>query len=58
MLILIGHPRFIANPRDVGFRSYREVKVIPLLSGGFIEYKSVINVLLLKVDTIVLNHPT
>jgi hypothetical protein len=34
-------------------------KVIPpLLSGGFIEYKSVISVLLLKVRTIGLNHPT
>jgi ABC-type amino acid transport system permease subunit len=34
-------------------------KVIPpLLSGGFIEYKSVISVLFLKVGTIVLNHPT
>jgi hypothetical protein len=29
-----------------------------LLSGGFIECKSVISVLLLKVGTIVLNHPT
>jgi hypothetical protein len=38
---------------------YRVVKSnTPLLSGGFIEYKSVISVLLLKVGTIVLNHPT
>jgi hypothetical protein len=38
---------------------YRVVKKnTPLLSGGFIEYKSVISVLLLKVAIIVLNHPT
>jgi hypothetical protein len=39
------------------FWAYGGKKAIPLLSGGFIEYKSVISVLLLKVGTIVLNHP-
>jgi hypothetical protein len=38
---------------------YRVVKQeYPLLPGRFIEYKLAIGVLLLKVGTIVLNHPT
>jgi hypothetical protein len=52
-------PTEVHHPATPDLVKCRVVKSnTPLLSGGFIKYKAVISVLLLKVSNIVLNQPT